>query len=239
MTNDHLLLIVGKSASGKSASLRNIKEPEGVMYLNCESNKKLPFKSGFVEYSITDPLQIEEAFAAAENKPDIHTIVIDSLTYLMDMYESLYVLPATNTMTAWGDFAQFFKRIMQSHVASSTKRVIFLAHVLDTMNEDTMVTETFVPIKGALKNNGVESYFSTVIAAKKVQLKELKDNESDILTVTDKEEMLGFKYVYQVQLTKKTVNERLRGPMGMFEDKEAFVDNDVQLIMDRFEEFYG
>jgi hypothetical protein len=35
--NDNLALIVGKSAGGKSASLRNLKNPEGVMYLNCES----------------------------------------------------------------------------------------------------------------------------------------------------------------------------------------------------------
>lgn len=35
--NDHLVLICGTSGSGKSASLRNIPNPEGVIYLNCES----------------------------------------------------------------------------------------------------------------------------------------------------------------------------------------------------------
>ena len=35
--NDNLVLICGESAGGKSASLRNSKNPEGVMYLNCES----------------------------------------------------------------------------------------------------------------------------------------------------------------------------------------------------------
>lgn len=35
--NDKLVLISGKSASGKSASLRNIKNPGGVVYLNCEA----------------------------------------------------------------------------------------------------------------------------------------------------------------------------------------------------------
>ena len=32
--------------------------------------------------------------------PDIHTIVVDSLTYMLDMYESLYVLNSPNTMKA-------------------------------------------------------------------------------------------------------------------------------------------
>lgn len=96
--NDQLVLLVGKSAAGKSAALRNIKDPEGVMYLNCESNKRLPFPAKFKQFSITDPLQVEEAFQAAEGMDDIHTIVIDSLTYLMDMFESLYVLGSANTM---------------------------------------------------------------------------------------------------------------------------------------------
>ena len=35
--NDNLVLISGKSASGKSACLAGLKNPEGVMYLNCEA----------------------------------------------------------------------------------------------------------------------------------------------------------------------------------------------------------
>lgn len=35
--NDHLILICGESATGKSASLRTLKNPEGIAYLNCEA----------------------------------------------------------------------------------------------------------------------------------------------------------------------------------------------------------
>lgn len=35
--NNHLVLLGGKSAVGKSASLMNLQNPEGVMYLNCEA----------------------------------------------------------------------------------------------------------------------------------------------------------------------------------------------------------
>ncbi len=35
--NNHLVLLGGKSAAGKSASLMNLQNPEGVMYLNCEA----------------------------------------------------------------------------------------------------------------------------------------------------------------------------------------------------------
>lgn len=237
--NDHLVLLCGKSATGKSASLMGMKDPEGVMYLNCEAGKKLPFKAKFKQYTITDPLQINEAFDAAETMEGIHTIVVDSLTYLLDMYESVYVLGSANTMQAWGQFSQYFKTLMQQYVAKSTKNVIFIAHTSDTMNESEMVMETKVPVKGSLKNNGIESYFTVVLASKKVQLKALKDYGSPLLNITPEEEALGYKYVFQTKLTKDTVNERLRGPLGLWDTKETFIDNNVQQVLNRLHEYYA
>jgi len=237
--NDQLVLLCGKSATGKSASLMWMDKPEGVMYLNCEAGKKLPFKAKFKQFVITDPLQINEAFEAAENMPEIHTIVVDSLTYLLDMYESVYVIPSSNGMKAWGDFAQYFKVLMQQYVAKSTKSVVFIAHTADTLNESEMLMETKVPVKGSLKNNGIESYFSVVIASKKVNLKTLKDYGSPLLTITPEETSLGFKYVFQCKLTKETVNERLRGPLGLFDTKETFIDNNMQLVFNKLSEYYS
>lgn len=236
--NDNLVLIAGKSATGKSACLAGLKDPEGVLYLNCEAGKKLPFRAKFKQYTITDPLQVYEAFDAAENMPEVHTIVVDTLTYLMDMYESIYVYNAANGQKAWGDFSQYYKALMQNYVAKSTKNVIFLAHTSDVLNESEMVMETKVPVKGSLKNNGIESYFSLVISTKKVQLKALKDYQSKMLTITPEEQALGFKYVFQTKLTKETVGERLRGPLGMFDTQETFTDNNAQLVMDRLHEYY-
>lgn len=237
--NDHLVLLCGKSATGKSASLMNMEKPEGVMYLNCEAGKKLPFKAKFKQFVITDPLQINEAFDAAETMPEVHTIVVDSLTYLLDMYESVYVLNSTNGMQAWGQFAQYFKVLMQQYVAKSTKNVVFIAHTADTLNESEMLMETKVPVKGSLKNNGIESYFTVVVASKKVQLKNLKDYGSELLNITPEEEALGFKYVFQCKLTKETVNERLRGPLGLFATKETYIDNNMQLVLNKLREYYA
>ena len=237
--NDHLVLLCGKSATGKSTSLMGFEKPEGVVYANCEAGKKLPFKAKFKQYTITDPLQIYELFEWAETQPDVHTIVVDSLTYLLDMHESIYVLPAANGMQAWGQFAQYFKVLMQQYVAKSTKNVIFTAHIADTLNEGEMVMETKVPVKGSLKNNGIESYFTIVIASKKVPLKTLKDYKSELLNITPEEEALGFKYVFQTKLTKETVNERLRGPLGLFDTKETFIDNNAQLVINRLREYYN
>lgn len=98
--NDQLVLIAGSSATGKSASLRDIKNPEGVIYLGTEAGKRLPFACKFKTLVVTDPHQVIQAITQAEQMPEIHTIIVDSLTFLMDMYESNYVLTSTNTMKA-------------------------------------------------------------------------------------------------------------------------------------------
>lgn len=239
--NDNLVLICGKSATGKSLSLRNLKNPEGVMYLNCENNKKLPFPSKFKELTVVDPMQVYEAFDVAESMPDVHTIVVDTLTFMMDMYETIYVLPhagGPKGMTAWGDYAQFMKRLMSQYVANSTKNVIFLAHTSDVMNDKEMALETLVAVKGSLMKNGIESFFSTIVATKRVELSELKKCDSKLLNISADEEEDGFKYVFQTLLTKKTVNERMRSSFGFWDRKETFIDNDAQLLIEKLDNYY-
>ena len=240
MNNNHLVLVSGKSSSGKSASLLNMDKPEGVMYLNCENGKKLPFKSKFKEYTVVDPTQIYEAFDKAEKMKDIHTIVIDSLTYLMDMYESTKVLSSTNTMQAWGQYAQYMKVLMSQIVAKSTKNVVFLAHTTDVLNEAEMVNETLVKVKGSLMNQGIESFFTCVISTKKVAMGKLEDKiaKSLLFKATPDDIDNGFKYVFQTRLTKETVNERIRSPMGMWPRNETYIDNNLQNVINRLHEYY-
>jgi len=238
MSNNKSVLLAGKSSAGKTASLRNLKNSKGVMYLNCEAGKDLPFANNFKVLKIKDPLKVYQYFDAAEEHKQCHTIVVDTLTYLMDMFESNYVLTAANTMKAWSDYAQYFKKLMQYYVVKSTKNIIFLAHTMDILNESEMVMETFIKVKGALMNQGIESYFNNVIACKKVALSDLVDCKSSLLNITPEEEALGFKYVYQTRLTKKTVNERIRGPLGLWPVEEIFIDNDLQLVLDKLQTYY-
>jgi hypothetical protein len=99
--------------------------------------------------------------------------------------------------------------------------------------------ETKVKFKGSIMNQGVEAYFCNVIAAKKMALNKLEKYNNPHLIITPQEEALGFKYVFQTQLTKETVNEALRGPMGLWSTDETFIDNDVQFVLDRLHAFYN
>jgi hypothetical protein len=236
--NKNLVLIEGKSAGGKSASLRNLKDQPGVLFLNCESGKELPFANKFRKMTVTDPYQIWDAFDKAEKSSKIHTIVIDTLTFMMDMFETVHVIDAQDGRAAWGNYAQFFKKLMFEKVAVSTKNVIMLAHTMDLLNEKEGVMETLIKVKGSLMNQGIEAYFSTIVAAKKMPLQKLKDYQNDHLIIIPEEEAVGFKYVFQTLLTKETVHERMRGPMGLWSQQETFIDNDAQFLLDQLSDYY-
>lgn len=237
--NEQLVLIVGESATGKSASLMNLPNPDGVMYLNCEAGKRLPFKNKFHNFKVTDPFQIYEAFDVAREDPKYSLVAVDTITFLMDMYESVYVQGSANTMQAWGQYGQFFRTLMQEKVTTLGKPCLMLAHTKAELDEAAMEMRTSVPIKGALKNTGVEAFFSTVVAAKKIPLKKLEAYESDLLNITDEDRELGYKHVFQTRLTKETTGERVRSPMGLFTKAQTFIDNDAGQLLKHLNEYYA
>lgn len=239
--NDNLILVCGKSASGKSKCLQFIPNPEGVLYLNCESGKKLPFKDKFKKAVITDPYQVYEMFTRAEAEPEIHTIIIDSGTFLMEMFESVHIVNAQDGRAAWGAYAQFWKNLMQQYVAKSTKNVIITAHVSDILNEKEGIVETLVKMKGSLMNNGIEAFFSNIITCKRVSLKEIQKSgsESDLLEITEDNEIDDFKYVFQTRLTRETRNERIRCQDGLWSRKETFIDNNMGYVLQRLHDYYA
>ena len=243
LVNDQLVLICGESATGKSASLANLVNQERVLYLNCEAGKKLPFRNKFDTKIITDPYQVMEAFEyTMPGKPGhglYDVIVIDTLTFLMDMFESMYVLRSANTMQGWSNYQQFFKELMQEKVAASDKSVIFLAHTRADYDEKELDFKVKVPVKGALQNNGIEAYFSTVVATKKVSIKDLDNYKNPLLVITPEDELLGYKYVFQTRLTAKTKGERIRSPMGMFTTAETYINNDAQKLLEHLNIFYN
>jgi hypothetical protein len=230
------VLICGKSGTGKSTCLKYLDNPEGVLYLNCEG-KPLPFNAKFMELTVTEPEQVFEALAGVETMPQIHTVVIDSLTFLMDMFESKRVNTAQNTMKGWASYGEFIRTLCLDYLNKCTKNVIVLAHVGTTYNEQDMVSETKVSVKGAIgKHNGVESYFTTVLYTKVVDLSKLPTN--NYLKVTPTDEFKGCKHVFQTMLTKDSTKESIKSPDGLFDISEVYIDNNAQYVFNKLEEFY-
>lgn len=236
--NDNLVLIGGVSGAGKSACLRNLKDQEGVLYLNCESGKKLPFRNKFISKVITDPYHIFEGFIWAESQPHIHTIVIDSLSFLMDMFVSVHIMNSADSRAQWQAYQEFFKELMQQKVASSTKNVIIITHIAEDLDEEKGIRTEQAVVKGGLKGTGVEAYFSLNVTARAMPIKELEKHPSEYLNITDDERDVGYKHVFQVRKTKETTGSRIRGPMGLFPQGTVYTDNCAQMLLDVVHDFY-
>lgn len=238
--NTQLVLISGESGTGKSASLMNLRNPERWLYANCEAGKRLPFRSKFEQVIITDPYQVHELLDQCIAQPDaIEGMITDTITFLMDMYESLYIVNSANGQKAWGQYQQYWKDLMQQKVARMTKPMIMLGHTRRELDDTTGDYIASVPVKGALKNSGLEAYFSTVVSTKRVKLKDLKDYANDMLHITPDDELVGYKHVFQTRITKATVGERIRSPIGLFSVKETFIDNDAQQLLDHMNQYYN
>lgn len=241
-----LMMIAGESTMGKSASLMNLKDPRSVFYLGTEANKPLPFsqeegnKFQSLKNGIQDPKAIFELADKLEGMDEIKTIVVDSLTFLMDMYESVHVLKAEDSRAEWGEYQQFFKKLMQEKVSASKKNWIFLAHNdKELMNNGNY--RYYVPVKGALKKQGMESYFSIIVYARRINIRDLEEYDLDenLCRITDRERRLGYKHVFQCDITADYAESRIRAPMGCFSDNQIFMDNDAQLLLDHLAKYYG
>lgn len=232
------ILISGESGMGKSLSLRNLRGQEGVLYLNCEGGKPLPFKNKFKRITITDPMEVFTYYDAVrdDEKGRYHTIVTDTISFMMDRYESVHVKTATNTMEAWGQYGEFFRELMLTKVAESPAMSVMLGHLQADLVESTGEYKYSVPVKGALAKKGLEAYFTTVMNVTKVKVKDLTPNA--LLHTSERDKDLGFQHVFQTRTTKKTLGDRIRSPMGLFSDDEVYVDNDVQVVLDRLAKYY-
>lgn len=245
MSDEHpkAILISGESGHGKSFSLMNLRGQEGVLYINCEGGKPLPFKNKFKRVTVDDPLEIFDLFdQVIEDKSGrFHTIVIDTISFMMNRYESVHVLGSANTMAMWGNYGQFFPKLMYEYVAKAPQYVIMLGHLESILNEDTGRYDSKVPVKGALAKNGLEAYFTTVVNCKKMPIKDIERDakEGKLLTITDRDRNLGYKHVFQTRTTKQTVGDRIRSPFGLFSDDETYIDNDAQIVIDQLVGYYA
>jgi uncharacterized protein YrzB (UPF0473 family) len=236
--SEQCILIEGLAASGKTLSLNSLTNRDRVGYLNCE-NKRVPFKPEFkFGLNITDPFQVPQAITELSSMPEIEVIVIDTLDFLMNMYETNIVKKAANGQKAWGDYYTFFQELMQVHVANSKKSFIFLAHAHTVVDEDAMMKVTSMPIKGALAKVGAESFFTTIVMAKQVPLRLVTPYKNSLLNVSDEDTERGVKYVFQTRMTKESAGEKIRAPQDMWTKDETFIDNNAQHVLNRLTSYY-
>lgn len=243
--NPKSILICGESGHGKSASLLNLAQRKDVLYLNCENGKPLPFKNNFKKKTITDPEDIidfiDELVELGDENP-YHFVIVDTVSFMMDMYERVHVSNAANTQKAWGNYGLFFPRLMDATAKLEDTFFIFLGHLDSFLDEDEGMMKHRVPVKGSLSKKGLEAFFTTVVYVKRMRVKDIQKGcpeGNNLLKITPKEEAKGFKHVFLTDSDKSTIGGRIRSPLGMWKDEELYIDNDAANVIKRLIEYYS
>ena len=236
--NKNIVLVMGKPNTGKSTSLMQLHNQDKMAYLNADL-KELPFKSNFaVNAEIKDAYDVLDFIDEIEQEASVEGGVLDTITFLMAMYERQYVKGAANGQKAWGDYGDFYRSIVHK-LKSGTKDYAILAHASTELNETSAQYETQVPIKGAVGRTGVEADFTTILSTKQIPIKKLEGFENDLLHITDEEKEDGFKFVFATRITKESVGEKMRSAMGLWKRNELYIDNNLNQVFARLKEYYG
>ena len=239
--NKNIVLVMGRPNTGKSASLMNLPDQEKWAYLNADL-KELPFKSKFaVNIEIADAYDVLDYITEIEAEPSVEGGVLDTITFLMKMFERQYVAPHSGTkkgQSAWGDYANFYGEFVH-RIKSGTKNYAIMSHASTELNEGSAQYETSVPVKGAVGRTGVEADFTTILSSKQMPIKKLEGFENDLLHITDNEREDGFKFIFETRISKDTVGEKMRSAMGLWDRKELYIDNDLNQVFARLKAYYG
>lgn len=238
------VLICGESGHGKSASLMDLATRSDVLYMNCEAGKPLPFKNKFKNKTITDPEDIIDFIDQLRDMGDenpFRIVIVDTVSFMMDMYERVHVLGSANTQSAWGAYGTFFPRLMDATAKLENVFFIFLGHLDSYLDEDEGMMRYRVPVKGSLKTKGLEAYFTTVLYVKRMRVKDIRKmipEDTDLLKIKPKEEAQGFKHVFLTEPDKATIGGRIRSPLGMWNDNELYIDNNAMNVLKRLHDYY-
>jgi hypothetical protein len=198
-----LTLVLGRSGTGKSTSLRNFTAKDGIGYITA-TGKPLPFKNDIPQYHAKNYTEL----IAAVKQAEVPVVVIDDFNYFMSFEEF-----SQASVKGYEKFTQMAVNVVNVIEAITLKetdqRFYILAH--SENNEDgqlrlkttgKMVSDKFVP--EGLTNQVVET------------------------AVVDRE------FVFKV----KTDGSGIKTPMGMFNETEPTIPNDLKELDRAIVDFY-
>lgn len=206
------LLLIGKSGTGKSTSLRTL-NPKETAILKCV-NKKLPFKKGdsiFKSMYLSTAPEIAKTVSDIINKaPHIKTIVLDDVFYNMAFENFRRV-----SEKGYNKYTEMAKNVfdlitMPDVINRDDLTFIFITH--SETNPNTMETDVKTLGKMLDSQLGIAGLFTIVLESCIV------DGEYKFLTHN---------------ITGSSV---VKTPMDMFD--EDYIDNDMDYVLKKIKEYY-
>ena len=204
------VLIMGRSGSGKSASLRNVSEPMFVVNVN---KKPLPFRNNenLKIMNCDEYLKIKGALKAAYDK-GIKVSVIDDAGYLLTskFMAGHRQAKGNSQFDLYNEIADNYYSLIKSIAEELPSDAIVYVVMHEEMNDMGYVKPKTI---GKLLDDKVciEGMFTIVLHSMKLDGKYVFATNTDGLDVT-------------------------KSPIGMFE--ETYIDNDLQVVTNKIRDYY-
>lgn len=222
------VLVLGKSGTGKSTSIKNL-APEATVVLNV-LGKRLPFKGSGSMYSgdKKNLIQVDDYAAIIEvikrisdNAKHITNIIIDDATYVIRKeYFKRAKDPGYNKYT---ELAQHFQSLVQTvEKAREDLNVFFIMHSED-VTSDNITTGYKVSTIGKL----LDSQYNIVEVVPMVLYSDIQYDDKGNASY-------GF---YTHRNRTGSIEIPAKTPEGMFD--EDFIPNDLAFVVKKMEEYYA
>ena len=205
-----LTLVMGRSGSGKTASLRNISEKTAVISV---TNKPLPFKNNenLKVVNCDEYLKIKGLLKSAYEK-GIRVAVIDDAGYLMTskFMAGHRQAKGNSQFDLYNEIADNYYSLIKSAADDLPNDMLVFVIMHEEMNDMGYSKPKTI---GKLLDDKVciEGMFTIVLHALKLDGKYVFATNTDGLDVT-------------------------KSPIGMFD--QEYIDNDLQFVIDKIREYY-
>lgn len=219
--------VLGPSGTGKSSSMRNLNH-QRTLLINI-AGKEVPIPNAVEKYKKKDqvsedeahnrvdthkPKVIENVLAAADKSGNFDNVVIDDIQYLMS-FEFMQRIKEKG----WDKFQDialhFYNVIQKTRQLRDDMNVFFMGHIAE---KDDGLKGLKTVGKATDQYLAPEGLFTMIFQTE----------------VFMEEEDLSERFKFMTQSDGERV---CRTPMGMFDS--MFIPNDLQLVVERMEEYYG
>lgn len=211
------ICVMGESGSGKTTAMRTL-DPATTYYIDCDK-KGLAWKGWRQQYNSEkknfmadrDLFKIQTVLVGiSQKRPDIKTIVIDTLNTAM-VDKEIKSMGDGSGFGKWIDLTQYVWSICELASVLRDDLTVIISMHSETIRDDLGYNFTRIKTNGRkLEKVVLESLFSTVLLAKK------KDDGTHVFETVAK------------QSTAKT-------PLGAFDSEE--VPNDMAAVLKALEDF--
>ena len=220
------ILLVGKTGTGKTTSIRTL-DPKETVILRV-INRTLPFKFEGIYgreqknmFSTPTYEEVLKALAWCDKQPNVKNIVITDGTYIIRQ--------------------EYFKLANQKGYDKYTGFAVHMQQILKAIQDLRSDIKVFMEyhVENVVNENGVIEYKPSTVG-------KLLDSQYNILENVDIVLFTNLKYedneVHYGFITNRMLDRNgaeipAKSPMGMFD--ELFIPNDLALVAQNIDEYYG